>query len=931
MTRTTWSEKRGAILRLMRKAWARMGGVNRWATLLTGVFSLAGLIMVYLAFPPKAPPAALTVALWQAPPFMSLNEKGEAAGAIPELLNAAAARAGIRLHWVLHPQGADSAMEPGTGIDLWPLVEVTAARRKRYHITQPFARGDMLLVRLADQAGRPIRTLGLRDWPEIRSWARRAYPGARPEVRGKGSGLPRLCEGTLDATLVETPVFDAFLMKRPAPCLGARFQITPLEGFGTEYGIASTLRAKDGADLLRHHLGEMAREGEFDEISQRYYPLAHYRSAESFAETGTERSFRLLRWGASGLFVTCVLFWIAIQRFRRRAAETLAMADMRSRFLARISHEFRTPLNGVLGIASVLSATDLDRSQQEYVGLIRSSGETLLRTVNEVLDFSRLEAGKHALAFAPVRVEPLVEEVISILAPVAFQKDLELAWTVEPDVPAAIQSDATALRQILMNLLGNALKFTERGHVTLEIRHVALDRDAVFLRILVSDSGPGIPAGQEDDIFNPYARGGNASTQAQVGTGLGLSITRQLAILLGGSVHVANNLSSGCTFTVELPITAAPVSPNPAISLYSGIRMPAHVLLLTRRAITGDMLEKHLREAGCRVSSAASVESAQASAEAADPWDLLVIDADIEGDFLAMAETLHRSQPGAAAPVILLTAGKQSVDALSGHLPEGYSVFPKPFLSALFASALERLANPPAPRRTPSLTGSESSALPRNPGDLSLRSRSELPLGLPPSLTELYRATQLPATLSPDCVPEMQRCWTCSRDLSACFEEYAAASLAFNSTPKVLVADDNPVNLKVVSSFLRAMGFACETATTGDEALDCFSRTTYSWIIMDWHMPEMDGLTAIGKIRERERRNLLPRTPIILCTATSAQDARIAAEEDSFDEVLSKPISFKSLQISLIVSASRAHGPLWARRFFPPVSASSLPPAMPAE
>ncbi len=931
MIRSIWTERRHAVPRPIRNAWSRLGAANRWVALWTGVFGLAGLIMVYLALPPTAPPESLTVGLWQAPPFMSLNEKGEAAGAIPELLNAAAARAGVKLHWVLHPQGADSAMTPGSGIDLWPLVEITEARRKRFYITQPYARGDVLLVRLERDADRPIRTLGLRNWPEIRRWAQRTHSGARLVLRVDGSGLLPLCEGVLDATAVETPYFDAFLMKRPATCLNARFQVTPLEGFGTNYGIASTFPAQESADLLRHYLGEMAREGALDDIFYRYYPLAHYRSAESFAETSTEKSFRLLRWSASALFVTCVLFWIAIQRFRRKAAETLAMSDLRSRFLARISHEFRTPLNGVLGIASVLSSTDLDRTQREYVGLIRSSGETLLRTVNEVLDFSRLEAGKHSLAYAPVRMEHLVEEVISILAPVAFQKNLELVWTVDPDVPAAFQSDATALRQILMNLLGNALKFTERGHVALEIRHMALDPSTAYLRILVSDTGPGIPAGQEEEIFNPYARGGSASTQAQVGTGLGLSITRQLAILLGGSVRVANNPTGGCTFTAELPVTPVPGSFESATSWCSGVRLPEHILLLTRRAITGDMLERRLRAAGCRVTRPPGTESAQTLAEIADPCDLLVIDADIEGDVLALAKTLQRSQPGSAAPVILLATGKLAADDLGSHLPESYLVFPKPFLSALFASALERLANPPGPPKTLPLHGSETHTSPRKPEDPASGLRSGLPPGLPPSLIELYRATQLPATLSPDCVPEAQRCDACSRDLSKCFEEYAAASLPLTNTPKVLVADDNPVNLKVVSSFLRAMGFSCETATTGNEALDCFARTEYSWIIMDWHMPEMDGLAAIEKIRDRERRHLLPRTPIILCTATNARDARLAAEGDTFDEALSKPISLKSLQIALIVSASRAHGPLWARKYFSPANPSHHPPATPAE
>ena len=495
-----------------------------------------------------------------------------------------------------------------------------------------------------------------------------------------------------------------------------------------------------------------------------------------------------------------------------------------------------------------------------------------------------------------------------------------------PRRSAAFQSDATALRQILMNLLGNALKFTERGHVALEIRYMAPDPSAAYLRILVSDTGPGIPAGQEEEIFNPYARGGSASTQAQVGTGLGSASPdnspfcwedRPCCEQSNRRMHLHGRASrhAGAWFIRVRNL------------LVLGVRLPEHILLLTRRAITGDMLERRLRAAGCRVTRPSDTESAQTLAEIADPCDLLVIDADIEGDVLALAKTLQRSQPGSAAPVILLATGKLAADDLGSRLPEGYSVFPKPFLSALFASALERLANPPGPPKTLPLHGSETHTSPRKPGDPASGLRSGLPPGLPPSLIELYRATQLPATLSPDCVPEAQRCDACSRDISKCFEEYAAASLPLTNTPKVLVADDNPVNLKVVSSLLRAMGFSCETATTGNEALDCFARTTYSWIIMDWHMPEMDGLAAIEKIRDRERRHLLPRTPIILCTATNARDARLAAEGDTFDEALSKPISLKSLQIALIVSASRAHGPLWARStFHPRIHPIILPP-----
>ncbi len=914
---------REILPRFMRKARPALAGMPRWVALLACALSVAGLALLALPFLKKEPPAVLTVGLGLGPPFMFRNERGEAAGAIPELLNEAAARSGITLRWVDHPRGADSAMTPGSGIDLWPLAEVTAARRKRFHITQPYARGDMLLVRLEGQAGRPIRTLGLRDWPEVRDWARRTYPGARAEVRGQGSGMLRLCEGTLDATLVETPVFDAFLMRRPDACANNRFQITLLNGFGTEYGIASTFRSSKSADLLRHSLGEMAREGALDEIFQRYYPLAHYRSAESFAETETEKSSRLLRWGASALFVICVLLWITAQKFRRRADETRAMADLRSRFLARISHEFRTPLNGVLGIASVLSATSLDRTQREYVELIRSSGETLLRTVNEVLDFSRLEAGKHSLTCAPVQIECLVEDVISILAPVAYQKDLELAWTVERDVPAAIQSDATALRQILMNLLGNALKFTARGFVTLTIRHVAINPEAAIVRILVSDSGPGIPAGQEEDIFNPYTRGADAATQAQVGTGLGLSITKQLVILLGGTVHVANDPFGGCTFTVDLPATPVSESAAPPPQRFANVSLPQHTLLLTRRDITGDMLERRLLEKGGRVSRRANAESALAEVAAGERWDLLVIDAGLDGDCLELAGTLRRSQGDSTAPVLFLTTGKQSTDALLRRIPDEHSVFPKPFLSELFASALERLTAPPGSRPASIPAESGTSARPLEAGGFPLPPPAASSTGL----LELQRATRPPAIHLPGHPEKMPVCEICAGVPPRSCKVHAAEPLPLTSSTRVLVADDNPVNLKVLTSLLRTMGISCDAAGSGEEALGLFAATAYSWVIMDWHMPGMDGLTAIRAIRKRERSSQSARTPIILCTATSEQDARQAAGEDTFDVALPKPISLHSLRKALIVSARRAGCSLRNRPQAPSAGIASHPAA----
>lgn len=919
MTRKIRVPARGGVQRFARKAWLALVRHTSKQILLPGALGLAGLLAVSCLFLTKTPPRILVVGLSPRPPFMFWNANGEAAGAMPDLLSVAAARAGITLRWVSHREGPESALLPGSGIDIWPVIEVREERRTRFHMTQPFARAEMLMVRLASEAGRPIVRLGLKNRPGVLQWASREYPGAQTAVASPISGVSAVCKGALDATLMGTPDFDAILIDRPAACVGARFEVTVLSGFNTHYAIASSFPAADAADRLRQKLGEMAREGTLDQIFQHYYPLAHYRSSESFAETPTERSFRLFKWSAAGLFAICALLGISMRRFRRKADEAVAMADLRTRFLASISHELRTPLNGVLGIASALSSTTLDRTQREYVGLIRSSGEILLRTVNEVLDFSRLEAGKHALAPRSLHVEEVVEGVVSILAPVAQQKDLELAWVVEPDVPAFIESDESALRQILMNLVGNGLKFTECGIVTLRISQRTLGRDVTFLRILVSDSGPGIPIGQEDTIFNPFTRSDNARTQAVAGTGLGLTITKRLVLLLGGSISVAsnqtgsvvdnqsgsvaNNESGGCIFTVEIPITlpTEPVAEHP--QCYPSYPLPPTALLLTRRAITGDMLARRLEEGGCRVMRATGFPSAMQAAQAGARWELLVIDHDIEGDSLDMARQLQRQQKGQAPKVILLTTGNQATVALSGSVPGGYAVFPKPFLSELFCSTLERLSGPLGSSMPPSTLG------PYKP-----RSTTANTIPAPSVLLELQRAAQPLAALPPGCNANGKGCEACVRDNSGDLAPCVSAALPISGSFRVLVADDNPVNLKVITSLLRTLGIPCDAASNGEEALRLFSTGVYAWVVMDWQMPGMDGLTAIQLIRERELRDASPRTPIILCSAVNEEEGELAGSEGTFEVMLPKPISIRSLRRALIVSSHRARafgaGPL---------------------
>ncbi|MDZ7638481.1 MAG: response regulator [Bryobacterales bacterium] len=873
--------------------------IARFRSLFLEVLCIAAVTAALLAYLPATPQEELTVALDPMPPFMYWKADGTAAGAMPDLLNTAAKRAGITLKWVANTDHPEKALAPGTGIDVWPLLEVREARRKQFHITEPFARAETLLVRLHHPSG-PVKSVGAGVKSHTRAWAKRAFPEARIELPEDSLGLAKLCEGKLDATLVETPTFDALLMNRPPSCTGVQFEVAVIRDLDTDYAFASTFAAADSADVLRQELGRMARDGMLDKIFQRYYPLSHYRSAGTFAETQTERASRLFQWSVAGLFGVCALLWIAMHRFRRKADEAIALANMRTQFLASISHELRTPLNGVLGIASALSLTSLDRTQKEYVGLIRTSGEILLRTVNEVLDFARLEAGKQPMQCKPVALDRVVEGVVSILAPVAQQKGLELAWVVERGVPPIIESDEGALRQILMNLLGNGLKFTEAGIVSLRITAQAIDDKFAYLRILVSDSGPGIPAGQEEAIFNPFVRSSDSRTQAVVGTGLGLSITKQLVVMLAGRIWAKNHRDGGCVFHVEIPAALPSIAPAVQPGCYSDYPLPKHALLLTRKAISGDMLALRLAGVGCQVTRPANLEAAFAAQQAGARWDLLVVDDALEGDCLEIAQTLQAGQPDLHAATILLATGQQAYEALAARIPKGMTVYPKPFLSELFCSALERLTSCPNAAASPARSQFESSG--------------ERPEAVETSgLFELHKATAGGSISPPGCYGEGQGCEICIREKPGILSACLAASLSAHGggspaeqEPLVLVADDNPVNRKVISSLLRTMGLVCEAVESGEEAVLRFAERRFAWVVMDWHMPGMDGLTAIGRIRELERAVWRARTPVILCSATNEREYSLEKVRDDVDGILPKPISMRSLREAMIRSSQRA-------------------------
>lgn len=301
----------------------------------------------------------------------------------------------------------------------------------------------------------------------------------------------------------------------------------------------------------------------------------------------------------------------------RQRAE--ASAHAKSRFLATVSHEVRTPLNGVLGMAELLAATPLEAEQLAYVEAIQTSGRALTALIDEVLDLSRIEAGRLDLAADPFDVVALVEAVVELLAPRAQEKGLEIAALVSPEVSTSLVGDAARLRQVLINLAGNAVKFTERGGVGLKVERST----AGGIVFTVLDSGPGVPPDRRSAIFDEFERGATGSTRSESGTGLGLSIARRLVRLMGGEITLSDRPGGGSVFTFEAHLPATPDGAPRRASLPDLAGTSA--LVVARSAFQASFLAQTLGAAGARVAIVPSADQAIASLHAA-PVDLLLID-----------------------------------------------------------------------------------------------------------------------------------------------------------------------------------------------------------------------------------------------------------------------------------------------------------------